>query len=283
MTRLTSILALFLTATSVLASSDPKAKAAMEEADKHIHFIKEAEVDSVVAEPGVKFIFFGARWCKYTQRFTPKWLKVQDEIEGDSYLSKNLVMRKVDCTERMKVHGSLCANIYDEHGGWPTVLHWVDGTPKGEYPDEDEVANLSNYIKTVVVKYNRAEEKKEAEEKKKQEQKAAAAPAPAPAPTQAPEAKQPVAFKAEDPTAESAAQSASTEQSTDSPDSSSTIAPLLVLILVGGVVGLAYTKYRSSQNKRGGAYTGSSSRYEGFSNRESLLLWDAGNAMDKVA
>ncbi|KAJ3048813.1 hypothetical protein HK097_010181 [Rhizophlyctis rosea] len=274
-----ALLALFtpLHAKKLTPEEKQHLKDEMHAADKKIHFIKESQVDVVTRESGVKVVFFGAQWCRYTQAFTPKWLEVQQQVDEDQERFGNVRMAKVDCTETYKDPNSLCHKTYQKYEGFPTVLIWVDGTPKGEYPDEDEAPKLLNYIKSIASSY-----------RPKVEEKPAPAPAPAPVveskPEPAPQAKKPVNFKAEQapqPVADNVS-SESTAQPSES-DSSSTVAPILVFILVAGVVGLAVIKYRAAQSKKRG-FPVSSSRYDGFSShRESLLLWDAGNAIDKVA
>jgi len=41
---------------------------------------------------------YGANWCKYTQKLTPKWLELQNRIRNEGY-SKDINIAKVECTK----------------------------------------------------------------------------------------------------------------------------------------------------------------------------------------
>jgi len=43
---------------------------------------------------------YGAKWCQYTQKLTPKWLGLQNRIRNEG-LSRDINIAKVECTKDM--------------------------------------------------------------------------------------------------------------------------------------------------------------------------------------
>ncbi|KAJ3041512.1 Protein disulfide-isomerase A3 [Rhizophlyctis rosea] len=126
-------------------------RAKMNEADKSIRFDDVNTLSTVTKKKGVTLLFFGAKWCQYTAKFSPKWLKAQETVDGKKYA--NFHMAKVDCT--VPAGGKdLCADKYGVYD-FPTMLLWVDGVPSGEYEDDDETAPLLKWIDRKVSWYNK--------------------------------------------------------------------------------------------------------------------------------
>ncbi|KAJ3273093.1 hypothetical protein HK104_004335 [Borealophlyctis nickersoniae] len=145
------IAAVLLVLLSLSPATASTARELAEEADKSIRHIPLADVEKETAKDGITVLFFGAWWCRFTQRFTPKYLEVQKlvDAEGKEGNYKYLRMAKVECSEKSN-KDNLCAKYAD---GFPTTLVWIDGKPQGEYPDADETKNLLNYIHRQVDSY----------------------------------------------------------------------------------------------------------------------------------
>ncbi|KAI9337669.1 hypothetical protein DFJ73DRAFT_779742 [Zopfochytrium polystomum] len=104
-----------------------------DEADKSIRRLPHHEVPSVIAS-GVHILFFGAVWCKYTQRFTPKWLAVQQKADANGWnKADGFGYYKVECSE-------------DEESGYPTINLYVDGAYYEEYLGADDVDPTLDYL-----------------------------------------------------------------------------------------------------------------------------------------
>ncbi|KAJ3080269.1 Thioredoxin domain-containing protein 5 [Quaeritorhiza haematococci] len=120
------------------AEAKAQLKELAEAADKEIDFISQEDLDSTIQNGGVWLVFFGAKWCPFTQRFTPKWLEVQELVKANGLSKLNL--RKLECS----INESFCRE--HQAGDYPTVNLYVDGKLVEEYPDVDEVENLYKYI-----------------------------------------------------------------------------------------------------------------------------------------
>jgi thiol-disulfide isomerase/thioredoxin len=117
-----------------------------DEADKSIHFLPAASIDQQLMQHKTFILFFGANWCSNTQRFTPKYLEVQQRVEKANLKSKGFGMAKVECSGDME---STCVQEY-KVDGYPTVFSYVDGKRKEEYPYADEADELYSYITELI-------------------------------------------------------------------------------------------------------------------------------------
>jgi thioredoxin-like negative regulator of GroEL len=81
-------------------------------------------------------------------RFNPKYLQVQNLIDQTDFRSKGFQMAKIDCSIDNE---SFCLQTFNVDS-YPTVLIFVDGKLKHEYPFEDEVEPLMRYIKELVIR-----------------------------------------------------------------------------------------------------------------------------------
>ncbi|TPX69427.1 hypothetical protein SpCBS45565_g02400 [Spizellomyces sp. 'palustris'] len=130
-----------------------------DKADKEIMFLDHNVLDTVIQNEAW-LVFYGANWCAYTQRFTPKWLQVQNRVLQKKYPDRGVHIAKVECSIPNVYHGvdDFCAN----HGAEevPTVNVYINGKLIEEYPEPNEIDPLMSYIDGLVVKY---EEKKAAE------------------------------------------------------------------------------------------------------------------------
>ncbi|KAJ3319736.1 Protein disulfide-isomerase A3 [Boothiomyces sp. JEL0866] len=117
-----------------------------DEIDKHLDFLKFDEIAPKIKSTKTLLIFFGANWCHNTQKFNPKYLKVQEKVKEAGYKDHGFEMYKVECAiDREK----FCIEEY-QVDGFPTLLTFADGKLLEEYPSEDETETLLNYIKLLV-------------------------------------------------------------------------------------------------------------------------------------
>ncbi|KAI8826812.1 uncharacterized protein EV422DRAFT_511512 [Fimicolochytrium jonesii] len=128
-----------------------------DEADKSIFFIK-GQVGEALREADTWILFYGASWCPYTQRFTPKWLKVQQEFEARNYTSSNVHIAKIECS----INGDRDSNSHlcevDDVDAYPTILLFVDGKRVEEYMGQDEVNDVLKYVEAQVVARRKLDE-----------------------------------------------------------------------------------------------------------------------------
>ncbi|KAJ3080270.1 hypothetical protein HK102_003179 [Quaeritorhiza haematococci] len=139
---------------------------AADAADKEIDFISMEDLAPSIQKGGVWLVFFGAHWCPYTQRFTPKWLEVQKLVKANGLLNgREFYMRKLECS----VNEDFCstANHID---GYPTVILYKNGVRVEEYPDPDEVNYVYNYIYRQVLALDQENAAKAAAEQKQEQQ-----------------------------------------------------------------------------------------------------------------
>jgi thiol-disulfide isomerase/thioredoxin len=129
--------------------SDESRKLKAESADKHIRFISPAEF-SVHINKGLWIIMYGANWCKYTQKLTPKWLGLQTRIRAEN-LSKDINIAKVECTKDM----DFCTSQGID--GFPTIYVYENGKKYEEYLGNHEVNEMFTYVQEQVARY-RSEE-----------------------------------------------------------------------------------------------------------------------------
>lgn len=116
-----------------------------ESADKHIRFITPAEF-TVHADTGLWIIMYGANWCKYTQRLTPKWLGLQTRIRAEN-LSHDINIAKVECTKSM----DFCTSQGVE--GFPTIYVYENGNKIEEYLGNHEINEMFTYVQEQIARY----------------------------------------------------------------------------------------------------------------------------------
>jgi len=129
--------------------SDDSRKLKADSADKHIRFITPAEF-SVHINKGLWIIMYGANWCKYTQKLTPKWLGLQTRVRAEN-LSKDINVAKVECTKDM----DFCTSQGID--GFPTVYVYENGKKYEEYLGNHEVNEMFTYVQEQVARYKSEE------------------------------------------------------------------------------------------------------------------------------
>ncbi|KAL2911719.1 hypothetical protein HK105_208820 [Polyrhizophydium stewartii] len=120
-----------------LAEVDAQAK----EADKSIDFVTTDQLHTFLTS-GKRFVFYGATWCKFCKRLTPKWLKLQQYIKATKPFPKGVDFKlgKVDCTN----HEEFCALNHAD--AYPTLLLYNEGEIVEEYTGEQKVKDMLKYL-----------------------------------------------------------------------------------------------------------------------------------------
>jgi len=129
--------------------SEESRKLKAESADRHIRFISPAEF-SVHINKGLWIIMYGANWCQYTQKLTPKWLGLQTRIRAEN-LAKDINIAKVECTKDM----DFCASQGID--GFPTIYVYENGKKYEEYLGNHEVNEMFTYVQEQVARYKSEE------------------------------------------------------------------------------------------------------------------------------
>jgi len=144
------VLIFILSISSINAQeSDESRKLKAESADKHIRFISPAEF-SVHINKGLWIIMYGANWCKYTQKLTPKWLGLQTIIRAEG-LAKDINIAKVECTKDM----DFCTSQGID--GFPTIYVYENGKKHEEYLGNHEINEMFTYVQEQVARYKSEE------------------------------------------------------------------------------------------------------------------------------
>jgi len=146
------VLIFILSISSINAEeSDESRKLKAESADRHIRFISPAEF-SVHINKGLWIIMYGAKWCKYTQKLTPKWLGLQTRIRAEG-LSRDINIAKVECS------GDETLNFCKSQGidGFPTIYVYENGKKLEEYLGNHEINEMFTYVQEQVARYKSEE------------------------------------------------------------------------------------------------------------------------------
>jgi len=134
---------------AVPKETDESRKLKAESADRHIRFISPAEF-SVHINKGLWIIMYGANWCKYTQRLTPKWLGLQTRIRAEN-LAKDINIAKVECTKDM----DFCTSQGID--GFPTIYVYENGKKHEEYLGNHEVNEMFTFVQEQVARFKSEE------------------------------------------------------------------------------------------------------------------------------
>jgi thioredoxin-like negative regulator of GroEL len=94
-------------------------------------------------------VFFGAKWCKFCQRMTPKWVKLQDRVADKITPEFKFRVAKVDCTEDEQFCGQYGVDAY------PTIILYNKGKPVEEYSSDTDLKSLYEYSKAMARRYYR--------------------------------------------------------------------------------------------------------------------------------
>jgi thiol-disulfide isomerase/thioredoxin len=67
-----------------------------QEADKHIYFIQPSNFEDFIHSGKYRLVFFGAQWCKYCKKLTPRWWKLEQGLQvSPLYKDKDLKVAKL--------------------------------------------------------------------------------------------------------------------------------------------------------------------------------------------
>lgn len=111
-------------------------------ADLAIRHLEHDEVASKISR-GVHILFLGAVWCKFTQRFNPKWLEIQNEFDARRWNTiPNFSINKVECSH----NEYFCINEHGTTDGYPTIILYVNGRHMDEFHGPDELEPMMDYI-----------------------------------------------------------------------------------------------------------------------------------------
>jgi len=93
---------------------------------------------------------YGANWCKYTQKLTPKWLGLQTRIRAEN-LARDINIAKVECTKDMDFCSSQGVD------GFPTIYVYENGKKYEEYLGNHEVNEMFTYVQEQVARFKSEE------------------------------------------------------------------------------------------------------------------------------
>jgi thiol-disulfide isomerase/thioredoxin len=136
---------------AVPKETEESRKLKAESADRHIRFISPAEF-SVHINKGLWIIMFGANWCKYTQRLTPKWLGLQTRIRAEN-LAKDINIAKVECNKDNNMDFCTSQGV----DGFPTIYVYENGKKYEEYLGNHEVNEMFTYVQEQVARFKSEE------------------------------------------------------------------------------------------------------------------------------
>lgn len=90
-----------------------------------IRFVPHNDVAAFLSSGGVKLLFFGAEWCKFTQRFDPQYAAAEKNLLSRHRLSEKSFfgMGKVECS----VNQTFCMHTHKITEGYPTTNLYIDG------------------------------------------------------------------------------------------------------------------------------------------------------------
>ena len=109
------------------------------------------EIPDFLSKPGIKMILFSTLWCKFSQRFKPKYVEaIKTLISNNAITDTNSLIniKSVDCTKDEPV----CAVKYRVEDGYPSIFIYNNGSFSHEYPDKDETKEFIDYVTNLAEK-----------------------------------------------------------------------------------------------------------------------------------
>ncbi|KAI9102410.1 hypothetical protein DFS34DRAFT_390539 [Phlyctochytrium arcticum] len=131
---------------------------AADEADEQLFFLDEKTLPEQ-ASTDTWLLFYGAKWCIWTQRLTPKWLQVQAAAKEYALDGRGVHLAKVECSvpgETGHSASDFCQISRNITQGFPTLNLYVNGQFVEEYPYENEPEAILQYLNRTASKYGRA-------------------------------------------------------------------------------------------------------------------------------
>ncbi|KAJ3013806.1 UNVERIFIED_CONTAM: hypothetical protein HDU68_000532 [Siphonaria sp. JEL0065] len=141
---LLTVLVLAVAVAAKLTEAEKKIlREAANEADKHIRQVTPSELPAFIST-GYHLLFYGAVWCRLTQRFTTKWLEIQDEFDRRGWNTvPGFGIAKVQCANE---HEEFCHQTMNIHEGYPTINLYFNGQLLEEYTHKNERDDIIRYL-----------------------------------------------------------------------------------------------------------------------------------------
>lgn len=116
-----------------------------EAADKLIRHITTDEFEDTVLkdEDNLWIVFYGSKTCPHTQKFNPKWLQFQDNLDNGIYNLNNIKIAKIECKGK---NFKFCVSQDNQY--WPELMFYFKGEKKAAYDGEDEIEDIVMYIRS---------------------------------------------------------------------------------------------------------------------------------------
>lgn len=115
-----------------------------EAADKMIRHITPDEFKQTVLgdKENLWVVFYGSKTCPHTQKFNPKWLQFQDNMDNGIYNLDNVKIAKIECKGN---NFKFCVSQDNQY--WPELMFYFKGEKKAAYDGEDEIEDVVGYIR----------------------------------------------------------------------------------------------------------------------------------------
>jgi len=128
-----------------------------EAADKLIRHTSAEDFDKIVLndDKHLWIVFYGSKKCPHTQKFNPKWLQFQQNMDNGLYDFDEIKITKIECLGKQL---DFCVGQDNQY--WPELMFYYKGVKKAAYDGEDEIEDIVKYIKDNKDKFMNAGEKK---------------------------------------------------------------------------------------------------------------------------
>ncbi|KAJ3082977.1 hypothetical protein HDU99_000998 [Rhizoclosmatium hyalinum] len=115
-------------------------KKASAEADKQIRQLDHSLVAETINKSNT-ILFFGATYCPFTHRFTPKWLEFQQLYDSNDKWKHSFAIFKVQCAH----DESFCIGM-GTSDGYPTIYAYHNGIRVEEFDTDWDLAGWANWL-----------------------------------------------------------------------------------------------------------------------------------------
>jgi len=115
-----------------------------EAADQKIRHITVDEFEKTVLtdDENLWIVFYGSKKCPHTQKFNPKWLQFQENMDNGLYNFDKIKIVKVECYGEQFDFCVARGNQF-----WPELMFYYKGVKKASYEGEDEIEDIVKFIK----------------------------------------------------------------------------------------------------------------------------------------
>ena len=127
-------------------------EARAKQADAEIRFITQDELLHDYLEKGIsanennaadrwRFVFYGASWCKYCKRLSPRWLNLEKGLpKSPDFRNVDIQIGKYDCTQSE----SFCQDMGAV--GYPTLHLYKNGKLIEEYEGDQKTRPMAVWL-----------------------------------------------------------------------------------------------------------------------------------------